>query len=100
MENITIIINYKSFKHLILVIIINYDCQKIIIIIRYNRLFTPKLAGGFVFPQKKCVKKLFQEFKIPYRITILNSNYFLVHMQLDWHFMEDFLLQLVDILTD
>ena len=49
MESITIIINYKSFKHLILVIIINYNCQKIIIIIRYNRLLTPKLGSGDVF---------------------------------------------------
>ena len=46
MENITIIINYKSLKDLILVIIIDYNCQKIIIIIRYNRLFTPKLGCG------------------------------------------------------
>ena len=41
-----IIINYKSLKDLILVIIIDYNCQKIIIIIRYNRLFTPKLGCG------------------------------------------------------
>ena len=48
MENITITINYKSLKDLILVIIIDYNCQKIIIIIRYNRLFTPKLGCGSI----------------------------------------------------
>ena len=56
MENITIIINYKSFRHLILVIIINYYCRKIIIIIRYNQLLTPKLGCGCV--ETNCDKKL------------------------------------------
>ena len=46
LENITIIINYKCFKHRILEIIINYNCEKIIIIILYNRIFTPKLGCG------------------------------------------------------
>ena len=32
-----------------LAIIIDYNCQKIIIIIRYNRLFTPKLGCGVTF---------------------------------------------------
>ena len=50
MENIKIIINYKYLKDLILVIIIDYNCQKIIIIIRYNRLFTPKLGCGNAQP--------------------------------------------------
>ena len=56
MENITIIINYKSLKDLILLIIIDYNCQKIIIIIRYNRLFTSKLGCG-LFPEKKRFKQ-------------------------------------------
>ena len=53
MENITVIINYKSFKRLILVIIIYYNCRKIIIVIHYNRFLTPKLGCGMV----GCVSK-------------------------------------------
>ena len=52
LEKITIIINYKFLKDIIFVIIIDYSCQKIIIIICYNRLFTPKLeCGQFFFDQ-------------------------------------------------
>ena len=50
MENITIIINYKSFKHLTLAIIIKYNCQKTIIIfviIDYLRLNL--VGGGLIF---------------------------------------------------
>ena len=59
MESITIIINYKSLKNLILVIIMDYNCQKIIIIIRYNQLFTPKLGCGLelnIFKTKISIK--------------------------------------------
>ena len=39
-------INYKSFKHQILVTIVNYNCLKINIIIGYNRLLRIKLYAG------------------------------------------------------
>ena len=53
LEIITIIISYKSLNDLIVVIIIDYNCQKIIKIIRYNRLFTPKLRCGNVANSKR-----------------------------------------------
>ena len=47
-------IKHKSFKHLTLVTIIIYNCQKVILIIRYNRLLTAKLGCGYgnMRPQK------------------------------------------------
>ena len=44
-ENTTNSISYKSYK-LILVIVFNYICQKINVIIHYNQLLTPKLGCG------------------------------------------------------
>ena len=47
LENLTILIDYKFFIiDLILVIIVSYNYQKIIIIIRYNRLLTPNFGCG------------------------------------------------------
>ena len=47
MKNMTIMINFKSFKAPILIVIINHNCRKIIILIRYNRLLTPLFRCGF-----------------------------------------------------
>ena len=48
LKKIMIAIFYKSFEHLTLVIITNYNLQKITIIIRCNQLFTPKHECGHI----------------------------------------------------
>ena len=48
LENITPIVDYNNFKRLFLGILINYNCQKTIIKIRYYRLLTPKHENGLL----------------------------------------------------
>ena len=56
---INIIIDYKLFKHVITVHIINYDFQKSDITFHYNRLLKPKLGCGWFFSRQISFFKYF-----------------------------------------